>query len=64
MMSMSTLVRPPADRRALGAMVDHTCYVWLNLGQKFDEDALLAALTTAWARAIGVDAWSPARSAR
>jgi AcrR family transcriptional regulator len=54
----------PVIAEVLGAMVDHTCYVWLNLGQKFDEDALLAALSTVWARAIGVDAWIPARSAR
>lgn len=43
----------------LGAMVDHTCYVWLTLGREFDPDALLATLTTVWARAIGVDAWRP-----
>ena len=54
----------PVVAEVLGAMVDHTCNVWLNLGQKFDEDALLATLTTVWARAIGVDAWLPDRSAR
>jgi AcrR family transcriptional regulator len=45
----------------LGAMVDHTCYVWLSLGRNFDEEALLAALTSVWARATGVDAWIPAQ---
>ena len=44
----------------LGAMVDHTCYVWLTLGKRLDKDVLLATLTTVWARAIGVDAWVPA----
>ena len=43
----------------LGAMVDHTCYVWLILGRQLDRDVLLATLTTVWARAIGVDAWVP-----
>jgi AcrR family transcriptional regulator len=43
----------------LGAMVDHTCYVWLTLGKQLDKEILLATLTTVWARAIGVDAWVP-----
>jgi AcrR family transcriptional regulator len=43
----------------LGAMVDHTCYVWLTLGKQLDKDVLLATLSTVWARAIGVDAWVP-----
>ena len=43
----------------LGAMVDHTCYVWLTLGKQLDKEVLLATLTTVWARAIGVDAWLP-----
>jgi len=46
----------------LGAMVDHTCYVWLTLGRELDKEALLATLTTVWARTIGVDAWLPAGS--
>ena len=49
---------------ALGSMVDHTCYVWLTLGREFDKEALLATLTTVWARAIGVDAWVPAAHAQ
>ena len=43
----------------LGAMVDHTCYVWLTLGKQLDREILLATLTSVWARAIGVDAWVP-----
>ncbi len=49
----------PVLAEVLGAMVDHTCYVWLTLGKDLDEEALLATLTTVWARAIGVDAWTP-----
>lgn len=49
----------PVIAEVLGAMVDHTCYVWLTLGKDFDEEALLSTLTTVWARAIGVDAWLP-----
>jgi AcrR family transcriptional regulator len=49
----------PVVAEVLGAMVDQTCYVWLTLGREFDEQALLTTLTTVWARAIGVDAWSP-----
>lgn len=30
------------------------CYVWMNLGQGFDEAALLDVLTTIWSRAAGV----------
>jgi AcrR family transcriptional regulator len=37
----------------LGSMVDHTCWVWLNLGQEFDEEALLDTLTLVWTRALG-----------
>ena len=36
----------------LGSMVDHTCWVWLNLGKDFDEDALIATLTLVWTRAL------------
>lgn len=50
----------PVIAEVLGAMVDHTCYVWLTLGKDFDEEALLTTLTTVWARAIGLDAWGPA----
>jgi len=38
----------------LGAMVDQTCYRWFFLGKEFDSPAVVEALTTAWARAIGV----------
>jgi AcrR family transcriptional regulator len=50
----------PTVSEVLGAMVDHTCYVWLALGRELDRDAVLASLTTVWARAIGVDAWTGA----
>jgi len=38
----------------LGAMVDHTCYMWFSLGKEFEEERLLEALTLVWTRAIGV----------
>lgn len=38
----------------LGAMVDQICYVWFFLGRDFDADAVVGALTTVWARGIGV----------
>jgi AcrR family transcriptional regulator len=44
---------PVLAAEVLGAMVDHTCYVWLTLGRDFDRDALLQTLTTVWVRAIG-----------
>ncbi|HVB41230.1 MAG TPA: TetR/AcrR family transcriptional regulator [Streptosporangiaceae bacterium] len=47
----------------LGAMVDQTCYVWLILRRPFDRESLVATLTAVWARAIGVDAWTPPASA-
>jgi len=48
--------------QVLGAMVEHTCYVWLTLGKEFDEHELVEAMTLVWARAIGVadpSAWRP-----
>jgi AcrR family transcriptional regulator len=47
---------PVLAAEVLGAMVDHTCYVWLTLGREFDRDALLRTLTTVWVRAIGAEA--------
>jgi len=44
---------------ALGSMVDHLCYVWMNLGVEFDEEELLDTLTLLWARAVGVDGARP-----
>lgn len=39
----------------LGAMAEHTCYLWFTLGQPYEEEQVLDALTTAWARALGLD---------
>nr|MDT0664375.1 TetR/AcrR family transcriptional regulator [Micromonospora sp. DSM 115978] len=47
-------VDPVLVAEVLGTMVEHTCYVWLNLGKEFDEEALLETLTDVWARAIAV----------
>lgn len=51
---------PQLTAEVLGAMVDHTCYVWLNLGKEFDADALLGTLTVVWARGIGMTVEAPA----
>jgi AcrR family transcriptional regulator len=50
------LVDPDLDpwlaSEVLGSMVDHTCWVWLNLGKDFEEEALIATLTLVWTRAL------------
>jgi AcrR family transcriptional regulator len=46
---------PVLTAEVLGAMVDHVCYVWMNLGKEFDRDALLKMLTLVWIRAIGAE---------
>lgn len=46
-------VDPTLVAEVLGTMVEHTCYVWLNLGKEYDEEALLETLADVWARAIG-----------
>ena len=46
---------PMLTAEVLGAMVDHICYVWLNLGKDFDREALLRTLTVVWTRAIGAE---------
>ncbi|MQA15547.1 MAG: TetR family transcriptional regulator [Pseudonocardiaceae bacterium] len=38
----------------LGAMVDHTCYIWFTLGKEFDEEELLDAMTKTWTGALGI----------
>lgn len=47
-------IDPVMTSEVLGAMVDHVCYIWLNLGKEFDEETLLVTLTNVWARAIGL----------
>jgi AcrR family transcriptional regulator len=46
---------PVLTAEVLGAMVDHVCYVWMNLGKEFDRHALLRMLTLVWIRAIGAE---------
>jgi AcrR family transcriptional regulator len=46
---------PVLTAEVLGSMVDHICYVWLNLGKEFDREALLRTLTVVWTRAIGAE---------
>jgi AcrR family transcriptional regulator len=43
----------------LGSMVDHVCYVWMNLGVEFEEEPLIDTLTLLWARAVGVPGGAP-----
>ena len=47
-------VDPVLLAEVLGAMVDQTCYIWFFLGKDFDTEAVVAALTTVWARGIGI----------
>src|SRR3954449_11316972 len=53
--------------QALGAMADHVCYLWFCLGQPYEENEVLDALTTVWARSLGIEdsaAWRlPGRAA-
>ncbi len=61
------LIDPDLDpwlaSEVLGSMVDHTCWVWLNLGKDFDEEALIATMTLVWARALGLREPEPPRPA-
>ena len=47
-------VDPVMFAEVLGAMVDQTCYNWFFLGKEFDAEAVVAALTTVWARGIAI----------
>jgi AcrR family transcriptional regulator len=53
--------------QVLGAMADHVCYLWFCLGQPYEETQVLDALTTVWARSLGIEdsaAWRlPGRDA-
>lgn len=40
---------------ALGSMVERFAYVWFVLGEDFDFDEAVRALTLLWARAVGLD---------
>ena len=46
---------PWLTSEVLGSMVDHTCWVWLNLGREFDEEALITTLTLVWTRALRLE---------
>ena len=52
------LADPHLDARAtahvLGGMTEHFAYLWLGLGQSFDEEVAMATLTRVWAQAIGL----------
>jgi AcrR family transcriptional regulator len=46
---------PRHTAAALGAMVDHFCYLWLVLGESFDEETALVTLDQLCIRALGLD---------
>ncbi|WP_180903287.1 TetR/AcrR family transcriptional regulator [Nonomuraea indica] len=52
------LADPSLDPRLtavmLGGMVEHFAHVWLDLGERADEETAVGLLTTLWARAIGL----------
>lgn len=37
---------------ALGAMLEYTCYLWLSLNRRFNEERLIDALSAIWENAI------------
>jgi AcrR family transcriptional regulator len=37
---------------ALGAMLEHTCYVWFALDHAFDEERMIDSLAAVWERAL------------
>lgn len=47
---------------ALGSMVDNFAYVWLVLGEPFDEEAVSVTLARLWAQAIGLPTGSSTAS--
>lgn len=40
---------------ALGSMADNFAYIWLVLGEAFDEEVAVSTLSRLWAQAIGLD---------
>jgi hypothetical protein len=41
-------------------MIDRFAYVWLVLGEGFDEDLAVDTLTKLWVRALGIPGTGPA----
>lgn len=37
---------------ALGAMLEHTCYVWFSLGRDFEEERIVDSLSLIWERTL------------
>ena len=46
-------VDPLIMAEVLGSMVDHVCYIWMNLGKDFDQSQLVDHLALVYARALG-----------
>jgi hypothetical protein len=49
---------------ALGAMVDRFMYIWLVIGEPFEDDLALEMLTRLWVQALGIAAPPASRRAR
>jgi AcrR family transcriptional regulator len=45
---------PEYAATALAAMVDRFMYIWLTLGEDFEEERAVATLTRLWAQALGI----------
>ena len=56
----SAEIDPYYAASALGSMVDRSAYVWMVLGEPFDEELAVEQLTTLYCNAIGLDARAPA----
>ena len=53
-MSMSNGNTSDSPASALGSMVDRSAYVWLVLGEPYDEEIAVAQLTRLYANALGM----------
>lgn len=45
---------PTCAASALGSMADNFAYVWLVLGEPFEEDVAVNTISRLWAQAIGL----------
>lgn len=48
-------LQPQCAAEALTSMVSNFCYVWLVLGEDYEEDVAVRTLTILWARGLGLD---------
>lgn len=50
-----TNVDPHYAANALGSMVDRCCFLWLVLGEPYEEELAVASLTQLYVNALGID---------